>query len=333
MSSMLKPVVLSMQGLKRCLVTSSKLILPVSSGDKKSDSTSKSCPNPENLEDGFHKFFPNVISQIIKHSRCQNIPDVAKWINTVFETNCSGGKMRRGMTILESLLILKDGKIDQDELQDAFLVAWAAEMMQSFILIMDDYMDQSETRRGKPCWYKTGNLGPKAMNDAFLMESSIYELFYHSLSSKPFYKEILHLFKDSGIKNKTAFEAAWNIALPLGIYFQEQDDYLDLYGDPNVTGKVGSDIRFGKCTWFAVQVMKTGKKHQIKLLKDFYGSKQEESIQKIKKLYEEMNLQNVFHNHALERSEEFNSKLNKLPNSVPTIIFHNIINSIVNRNK
>ncbi|KAK2724428.1 hypothetical protein QYM36_001067 [Artemia franciscana] len=307
----------------------------------------------------------------------------------VFETNCSGGKMRRGMTILESLLILKDGKIDQDELQDAFLVAWAAEMMQSFILIMDDYMDQSETRRGKPCWYKTGNLGPKAMNDAFLMESSIYELFYHSLSSKPFYKEILHLFKDmvtrtsigqtldtymspnigekpnltlyttenyegickhkssyytiylpvaaamvlSGIKNKTAFEAAWNIALPLGIYFQEQDDYLDLYGDPNVTGKVGSDIRFGKCTWFAVQVMKTGKKHQIKLLKDFYGSKQEESIQKIKKLYEEMNLQNVFHNHALERSEEFNSKLNKLPNSVPTIIFHNIINSIVNRNK
>jgi len=46
-----------------------------------------------------------------------------------------------------------------------------------------------------------------------------------------------------------------------------QDDYLDCYGDPAVTGKVGTDIEENKCSWLIVQALQKISTEQMQILK------------------------------------------------------------------
>ena len=46
-----------------------------------------------------------------------------------------------------------------------------------------------------------------------------------------------------------------------------QDDYLDCYGDPVVTGKVGTDIEENKCSWLVVQAIQRITTKQMETLK------------------------------------------------------------------
>lgn len=70
----------------------------------------------------------------------------------------------------------------------------------------------------------------------------------------------------AGVKNETAFQKAQDILIPLGEYFQVQDDYLDCYGDPAFIGKIGTDIQDNKCSWLINQALAKANSEQRKIL-------------------------------------------------------------------
>jgi farnesyl diphosphate synthase len=69
--------------------------------------------------------------------------------------------------------------------------------------VADDIMDDSETRRGRLCWYKVENLGPNAFNDALMLESAIYILLKKYFRNKEYYADLLDIMHE--VNHKTIY--------------------------------------------------------------------------------------------------------------------------------
>ncbi|KAI8871155.1 farnesyl pyrophosphate synthase [Ramicandelaber brevisporus] len=98
----------------------------------------------------------------------------------------------------------------------------------------------------------------------------------------------------SGITDETAYAEAKKILLPLGEYFQVQDDYLDCYGDPSVIGKIGTDIEVNKCSWLVNTALNIATPEQRAILEENYGQKEPEKVAKVKALYKELDIPKLF---------------------------------------
>lgn len=120
-----------------------------------------------------------------------------------------------------------------------------------------------------------------------------------------FYLPVALALHQLNLATPNNLKQAQDILIPLGEYFQIQDDYLDNFGDPSFIGKIGTDIKDNKCSWLVNQALARVTSEQRKVLEQNYGRKDDAKEKVIKKLYDELKLEQVYQ----EYEEKFVSEL------------------------
>lgn len=321
-----------------------------------------------------------------------------QWIRDMLEYNVKGGKMNRGLMVVESGIAIfnqKGLKLDNATLCQFAVLGWAIEWLQAWLLVADDIMDSSVTRRGQPCWYK--KLGDSiwyvAINDAVTIESLVYKMLKRHFGTHPSYVQLLDLMMEttlqtelgqlsdtlcdvldlkdltparwklivtyktsfysfylsvafamvvSGVTDKAAFDAARDILVTMGVYFQAQDDYLDCYATPEQLGKVGTDIADKKCGWlFTKAYHELANEEEKAFLDKYYGKCKVGSPEekKIKALYTKLGLPKMYADYEQQSYDKImglkesaaGATLNKA--GVPWIVFEKFLQKVYKRDK
>ncbi|KAI0631905.1 farnesyl-diphosphate synthase [Trametes polyzona] len=319
----------------------------------------------------FEAVFAVLRDELLAYLNQEGMPqDAVDWFRRNLEYNVPGGKLNRGLSVVDSVEILKGRPLSEDEYFKAALLGWCIELLQAFFLVSDDMMDQSVTRRGQPCWYRVEGVNYIAINDSFMLEGAIYFLLKKHFRTEPYYVHLLELFHDTTFQTelgqlidlitapedhvdlskfslekhqkiviyKTAYYSfylpvalsmymcgiphratddpyalAQSILIPLGEYFQVQDDFLDFAAPPEVLGKIGTDIVDNKCSWCVNTALALANPAQRKVLDENYGRKDPQAEARVKALYEELGIRDRYAEYEENAYKRILALIEKIP--------------------
>ncbi|ODQ82313.1 hypothetical protein BABINDRAFT_55849 [Babjeviella inositovora NRRL Y-12698] len=300
--------------------------------------------------------FPALVAELEQILKGYGLSEEAiKWYRDSLNYNTPGGKLNRGLSVVDTYVILKGYgsivEVPDVEYSKLALLGWCIELLQAYFLVADDMMDKSITRRGQPCWYKQPHVGEIAINDAFMLEGAIYVLLKKHFKQDAYYVDLLELFHDvtfqtevgqlldlitapedhvdlsnfslekhsfivifktafysfylpvalamhvAGVSSEQDLKQAHDVLIPLGEYFQIQDDFLDCFGKPEDIGKIGTDIKDNKCSWVVNTALKLATPEQRHILDTNYGIKNDKTEAVCKQLFRDMKIDEFYHQY------------------------------------
>lgn len=138
----------------------------------------------------------------------------------------------------------------------------------------------------------------------------IFKTAYYS-----FYLPVALAMYAAGINDEKDLKQASDVLIPLGEYFQIQDDYLDCFGKPEDIGKIGTDIQDNKCSWVVNTALKLVTPEQRALLDENYGRKNDESEKKVKELFHDLGIQQIYLDYEEKVASDLKLKISKVDES------------------
>ncbi|GFF69807.1 farnesyl pyrophosphate synthase [Aspergillus lentulus] len=119
----------------------------------------------------------------------------------------------------------------------------------------------------------------------------------------------LHYIRGASEEN---LERARNILLHVGEYFQIQDDYLDVFGNPKTTGKIGTDIQDNKCTWLLIRAFHSGNADKRQMLLDSYGKRDPAHEGRVLRLFDRLQIEKMYREFEEKKLEELYKQINDM---------------------
>ena len=255
------------------------------------------------------------------------------------------------------------------DLKEILKLSFVFEFIQTFILIHDDIIDNSDLRRGKSTVHKKYDISTAILaGDMALMLAD--EIFY-SFSHK---KEIIYLYNElkqelligeyldtikiedvikimelktarySFIKpvfialsladvNSKIIEKWTKFLKEIGILFQMKDDFEGLFGEEKNIGKpVDSDIKEGKQTLLIQQLLKRINQNEKKRFNSFFGKKTiaTEDFRWLKKTMMKYKIPSHFQQEIIRRSEKIKKNIDIFfPKKEITKLINEILDKII----
>ncbi|XP_060070259.1 farnesyl pyrophosphate synthase-like [Ylistrum balloti] len=148
-----------------------------------------------------------------------------------------------------------------------------------------------------------------------------------------FYLPVALAMYMAGIKDTATHEAAKEIFLKMGVFFQVQDDFLDCYGDPAVMGKIGTDIQDNKCSWLIVQALSRVTPEQRQTLEENYGQPEEDKVLNVKAVYKVLDLEQLYQDYEEKSYREIIQDIQSFKGQIPKEVFTDFVSKIYKRNK
>ncbi|KAI2826255.1 hypothetical protein CBS12448_3699 [Aspergillus niger] len=299
----------------------------------------------------FDGVLTELVADVLEHFASNGAPqEVMNYVEKCFYENSTNGKMLRGLSVPQTGLSVLGRPVTEQEYHDLCVLGWLVELLQAYLLTHDDIMDNSSTRRGKPCWYRLPSVGMKAVNDGSLLRSSIFFLLKQHFQTHPAYLRMMETFQEvaflceigqecDGIASEQRNIENWTMAeyekicnlkagyytfylsvsialqylqldtplnvqqiqdilIPLGSFYQSQNDYLDIFGNHRLTGKIGTDMQENKCSWVIIRALQMCSTEQRHVLLGTYGQSSHDSASKCQRIFEALPLREFY------RSEE-----------------------------
>jgi len=335
--------------------------------------------------------FPALVEDVIAEIEHPDAESLVSRFKEVCEYNVPHGKLNRGRLVVDSYEAFADSpmsgvrRAERENLRDkATILGWCVEWLQASLLVLDDVMDSSPMRRGRPAWHTRTDVGIVAVNDGLFLENCVFILlekhfnnlrsytplnslfrmilfktiFGQSLDMNSSWKSIVTnrqgevsdgdvvkrrdlLFKPFTRQRYEAIcvhkTALYTFTLPVlagmrlaevsdislearlssllqrfGLLFQSQDDFLDCFGDVDVTGKTGTDIEEGKCTWLLVEALLRADDETKATLALCYGRDDPDAVATIKDIYRHLELLSVFHDFEFAMRHELEKEIKVL---------------------
>ncbi|KAJ9595695.1 hypothetical protein L9F63_013108, partial [Diploptera punctata] len=331
----------------------------------------------------FNKVFPDIVKDLTETGRHLDVPRATKWFAKVLQYNMLGGKRNRGLALVLSYRLLAKNEPTPEDFHLARIMGWCLEILHTSLLMTQDTVEQADTRRGKPCWYKASDLVSNAgvaLNDASLLETGIYQLLKIHFEDKPYYMDVLELFHDvshksilgqvmdtetradrslqqftmeryktitkyktayhtfqmpialalhmAGVRDLETHRQAKSILMEMGQFYQVLADFLNCFGDPEVTGRVGTDIENGKCTWLSVVALQRASDSQKQILQECYGSKHPEKVARVKELYNTLGLPSTYKIYEEQTHDLLCTQIQQITRGLPHKLFFKFLEKV-----